>query len=293
LGPETEVCTIVQNGDFADYVDCPEYLFADARTYFHMPYLGRIRDIEPRLGDFEYLGDNRIRVSYVWDINDTLDEDYNCFVHFINEQSQGPDGIAFQQDHGLSKPTSVWQKGEALVDGPHEITVPGDQFDTYDIVIGLFKGPRVPLKGIQASGGRILIGRLQLERDGDRITNITLGDISEAGESATAPADFTAHLNPPGARVDFGTIATDGSVKVNRGSEGLTVFPYPRNREFAVTLDLKAIAPEAEIDPGKVEVRALAALTQEDMGKVPGALDGARLTFRVGLEGAGRYVVSW
>ena len=150
------------------------------------------------------------------------------------------------------------------------------------------------MKGIQESGGRILIGRLQLEREADRITNISLGDISDAAEKlAVKQADFTAHLNPPGTRVDLGAIATNGSVKVNRGSDSLTVFPYPRDREFGVALDLKAIAPEANIDPSKATVRALAALTQEDMGEVEATVEGDRLTFQVGLQGAGRYVVSW
>lgn len=294
LGPDTEVCTVLREGRFADYAECPEYLFADARTYFNMPYLTATKDIEPKLDKFEYLGGDRIRLTYEWIVNDTLDDDYTCFVHFINEQSDGPDEIVFQQDHGLPEPTSEWRKGETIVDGPYEITVPGDRFDTYDIVIGLFKGPRVPLKGIQTAGGRILIGRLELERDGGRITGIKLADISEAGkEQQTLQADFTAHMNPPGTWVDFGTIATDGSVKVNRGEENLVVFPYPRDRAFDVALNLKAIVPGSEIDPERVEVRALAAFTQEDMGKVASRMEEGRLRFGVGMAGAGRYVVSW
>jgi hypothetical protein len=217
-----------------------------------------------------------------------------CFVHFTNEQSEGGDHIVFQQDHQVPRPTSQWRKGETLADGPYEIEVPAEAFDTYDIVIGLFKGSRVSLKGTDAGGDRVLIGRLQVQREGDRITNITLADVGQLPESAAAPrADFTAHLNPTGTRVDFGKIATDGSVKVNIGKQSLTVFPYPRDREFTVALDLKAIVPNARIDPAKAQVKALAAGTQADMGKVASSVEGGRLTFRVGMKGAGRYAISW
>ncbi len=294
LGPGTEVCSVVRDGKHADFVDCPEYLFADARTSFSMPYLHATRDIAPRLRECKYLGEGRIRLTYEWIINDTLDDDYHCFVHFTNPEERAAGEIAFQQDHALPRPTGRWQKGEVLVDGPYEVTVPADRFDTYDIVIGLFKGARVPLKGIQAGGDRILIGRLRLTREGGKITTVTLEDpktLAQGGE--VARADFTAHLNPAGTFVDFGKLATDGSVKVNRGTRELTVFPYPREREFRVLLDLPATVPGAPADGSRVQVRALAAGTCEDMGPVACSMERGRVGFRVGLKGAGRYVVRW
>jgi len=294
LGPETEAFTVLRDGKLADYADCPEFLFADARTSFNMPYLTTVKNIEPKLREFKYLGDDKVRVTYEWVVNDNLDRDYNCFVHFINGQSDHPDKIMFQQDHALPKPASQWRPGETIVDGPHEITVPASPYDSYDLVIGLWKNDRVLLKGIDAGGSRYLLARLQLTRENGKITNVTLGDLSGvAKEVAVGRADFTAHLNPPGTRVDFGKIATDGSVKVSRGEKNLTVFPYPRDREFTVALDLKAIAPKASPDPRQARVHALAAGTQADLGAVPTTVENGRLTFKVGLKGAGRYVVSW
>lgn len=292
VGPETEVYTALIDGKFADYARCPEYVFVDARTSFHMPYLQREKAIEPRLRDFQYLGDNRIRLTYEWIINDTLEEDYHCFVHFIHEASQNAGKIEFQQDHPLPKPTRQWQKGEVLVDGPYEITLPADGFDTYDLVIGLYKGGRVPLKGLQAGEDRILIGRLQLARQGGRITDVTLGDLSEAAAKQEAGrADFTAHLNPPGTWVDFGEIATDGSVKVQRDRGRLTIFPYPREAPLRLSFEVKALAPDADL--ARLEVRALAAGTQQDLGRVEGTVEDGRLTFTLDRPGAGRYVVQW
>ncbi|NMD36686.1 MAG: hypothetical protein GYA73_12430, partial [Planctomycetes bacterium] len=102
-------------------------------------------------------------------------------------------------------------------------------------------------------------------------------------------ADFAAHRNPPGTWVDFGKVATDGAVKVDRRPDRLVVFPYPRAREFRVSL---ALPPGAEA--ARVRLRALAAETREDLGPVPFAWDGAgRLAFTAGMPRAGRYVVAW
>jgi hypothetical protein len=289
----TLVSTSLIDGRLADYAECPAYLFADARTSFNMPYLSAGKDIEPKLADFQYLGDGKIQVTYLWTINDTLPQDYGCFVHGVNLADERNHGIVFQQDHALPKPTSQWQKGETLTDGPYEITVPADH-DTYDLVIGLHKGARVPLKGPDVGESRILLGRLLVTREGNRITDITLGDAAEVAKKLTAKrADFTVNLNPPGTMVDFGKLATDGSVKVNKGKNSLTVFPYPREKAFKVALDVKAISGDQRVDPKKVRVVALAAGTQADLGAVACSADKGRVVFEVGAKGAGRYVVQW
>ncbi len=295
LGPNTEVCTTLRDGKFTDYAECPEYLFADARTSFHMPYVDSEKNIEPRLAHFEHVSGGKIRLAYEWIVNDTLDQDYACFVHFIHKQKDRVDHIVFQQDHSLPKSTSQWQKGEAIADGPYEITVPGEEFDTYDIVIGLHQeGARMALKGVQESGGRIFIGRLRLHRAGDRIEDVTLDDFATVARSIDTPqADFTARLNPTGTRINFGKISTNGSVKVSKEKKRLVVFPYPRDEAFTVAFDMNALAPQAFQSRKGVQTRALAAGTQADLGKVKQTVQDGWLTFDVGLKGAGRYVVEW
>jgi len=285
--PDTEVSTFLQDGKFADYAECPEYAFADARTSFNMPYLHATKDIEPRLRSFKYLGSDRAEVTYEWIVNDTLDEDLNCFVHGNTPPGVKPERIEFQQDHALPKPTSQWRKGETIVDGPYELRIAG-ALATYDLVIGLYKGARVPLKGVSASANRILLARLNVERQGGKITKIT----AEAAPAAAAPAvDFKAHLNPAGTYVDFGRIGTDGSAKINKEKARLTIFPYPREKRFRVSLDLKAFAPDAE--PGRIKVRALAAGTQQEIGPADFKMEDGRLILTVGTAGAGRYEVTW
>ncbi|MCE5239479.1 DUF5696 domain-containing protein [bacterium] len=294
-GPQTNVWTALYDGKLADYADCPEYVFADARTSFDMPYRRAAVDVEPRLKELKPLGGNRFAITYEWIVNAKLEDDYHCFVHFTNEKTtSGNADIAFQGDHAPPKPTSQWQPGERIVDGPYEVAVPDGPLTQFDINIGLYKQHRVSLKGPNAGGQRILLGALDVTREGEKATSVRLADSAERMRQLTVTAlDFTAHMNPPGTMVDFGKIATDGAVKVNREKTRLAVFPYPRERQFTVTLFLPALAPGAKSDWRNVQVRALAAGTQTDMGKVEAKLDRGRLTWQCGGKGVGRYVVTW
>jgi hypothetical protein len=295
LGPDTVVETALRDGYLADYAECPEFVFCDARTSFNMPYLNRTKDIEPKLESLEWLGDNRIRISYEWDVNDKLNKDYVCFVHFTTPLIGTADSIAFQQDHGLPKPTSQWTAGDTIVDGPYEAVIPNEPITEYNITIGLHKdGERVPLKGVAAAGSRILIGKLLVERNGDAVTNVRLGDVAvDAGESEGIKADFDAHRNPPDTWIDFGTIATEGSVKVNKGDRELLLFPYPREKAFAVAVDLATMLPGAPETARGVRVTALASQTQEELGSVPYDVRDGRIVFTVGRRGAGQYRIRW
>ncbi len=291
LGPDTQVSTSVRDGRWSDYANCPEYVFADARTYIPMPYLHAAKDIEPRLRSFKYLGGDRVEVSYEWIVNDTLETDYHCFVHGVSKNGDDGEGIVFQQDHALPKPTRQWRKGETIVDGPYEIRVPAQE-NAYNLAIGLHKGQRVLLKGVEEPDTRVLIAHLALKRQGDKITDITADKITLASQPKDQnKADFTTRLNPPGTWIDFGAVATDGSVKINRGPNQLVLFPYPRDKAFRVSLDVKALTPAADLSA--VKVRALSAGTCQDLGPGEFRLDGGRLVLTVGKPGAGRYVIAW
>jgi Family of unknown function (DUF5696) len=294
LGPDTEVCTVLREGKFADYAACPEYVFVDARTSFNMPYMDSRKDIEPQLAELKDLGNGRASITYRWVVNDTLDTDNHCFVHFTAKGSSHSDGIVFQQDHEPPKPTSRWKPGDVITDGPYEIALPAEPFESYDIVIGLYGGPRVPLKGIQSTGGRVLIGRMKIKREGGGIAGIESVGISESdGVDQVARADFAAHLNPAGTWIDFGTVATDGSVKVNRDARGLTVFPYPRDREFTVSLDVKAIAGEPNPDTGSLRLQAVLSGGNPSLQDHPFRIADGRLVFVTRGAGSGHYLVTW
>jgi len=147
---------------------------------------------------------------------------------------------------------------------------------------------------MEAGGDRILLGRLELVRTDGKVTDIRLLPPEQLRAVAEVQrADFTAHLNPEGTMVDFGKLATDGSVKVEKGEQKLTVLPYPREMEFGVQLRIAQIVPGADVREDNVKVRALAAGTQADLGAVEAGVHEGSVTFRTGVKGAGRYVVEW
>lgn len=290
LGPQTEVATELRQGKWADYAECPEYLFADARTSFEMPYMRR-KQVEPQLESFKYLGKNVVQVTYRWVVGDTLDADYHCFVHGCDRSDPELKRIDFQQDHVLPKPTGQWKRGEVVVDGPYEIRIP-DKADDYALVVGLFNGQRVGLAGWDRGGNRIEVARLRVTRREGQITDIQAQKITAADiPPEDAPLDFRARLNPVGTEIDFGKLATDGSVKINREQGRLVVFPYPREKVFRVRLDLKAFA--AGVDPSRIRVQAVAAGTGQVIGPAAFAWENDRLVLPMGAPGVGRYVVSW
>jgi hypothetical protein len=103
--------------------------------------------------------------------------------------------------------------------------------------------------------------------------------------------DFTARMNPPGTWIDFGSVATDGSVKINCKADRLVLFPYPRDRSFRVQINLKALAPKANLST--LNIRVLSAGKCQDLGPATFKIDGRRVTLTTGTPRAGRYVITW
>ena len=69
------------------------------------------------------------------------------------------------------------------------------------------------------------------------------------------------------------------------------LFPYPRDKPFRVSLDLKTLAPRADLS--WVKVRVLAAGDGRDIGPAAFRWEQGRLVITTGLAGAGRYVVQF
>ncbi len=284
LGPDTEVWTAQTKQGMADYASCPEFVFADSRTYLNMPYRKGGTALEPKLRSFKWLGDRKAELTYEWQVGQEIADDYNCFVHFLNEGASNA-MIAGQADHALPRPTSTWRAGETIVDGPHVVEFPAG-YEHFEIVVGLYnrKG-RMQMKGTDREGNRYLIGVVDIANGEGK-----LGDLAAASakyRKEIEQVDFTRDLNPVGTWVDLGTVATDGSVKVNRGADRLVVFPYPRNRRFTVELDAKALG----LAQAPTRVQALKALSDETLADIPCEHRDGRIRFTVGQEGAGRYLV--
>ena len=286
LGPDTEVRTSLLPAGIADVARCPDYVFVDARTAFTMPYLKQGIDIEPRLHSLTYLGNRKIRLVYEWRVGEPPPKNAGIFVHFYNDKdSDRNDGIVTQNDHDPPKPMAQWHPGDVLLDGPHVVELP-DHVDRYEILVGLYsrKG-RARLKGIDREGRRYLIGAFTLK--GDTLVQEDPATLAARYKKEVHRVDFHRNMNAAGTWVDVGEVATDGSVKITRGNKRLVVYPYPRDRRFAVEVDPRRFG----LPDDNVRVQALKACSDEVLTAVDVRRAGKRIRFEVGHQGAGRYLI--
>lgn len=203
-GPDTRVSTSLIDGKTGDFARSPGLCYVDARTALDSPRQRNRRHIEPKLREFSHLGGNRIRVNYEWRVDEAPGGDFHAFVHGVNPDAPNPDHIAFQQDHGFPKPTTVWRAGDVIVDGPYDITLP-DTHDWFDLTIGLYQNQRLHLSGPDHGKDRVALARLKVDRENGAITRIQREDVPQNALSTTEPEpDFKAHTNPPGTWIDFG-----------------------------------------------------------------------------------------
>jgi hypothetical protein len=218
-----------------DYAETADTLFANARNIAHWNLTG-LKRIRPEVAHFDQTGARTFRVTYRWRVNDTLDKDYFCFVHFSQLPPEPWDeGIQFQQDHPLPKPTNRWQRGEEVLDGAYSVTVPENISDgDYQWTIGLYApggGGRVNLEGEVDRHGRNLLGVLQI-RDGGK----TIRFVPESSTGEQRLALYRSHLNEEGKVVDFGAVRTNGSVLIRRQGRGWSLIAYPRDGDFVIDL---------------------------------------------------------
>ena len=236
--------TALRQGVVVDYAETADSLFANARNaaYWNLTGLKRIR---PEVARFEQVSARTFRVTYRWRVNDNLDRDYYCFVHFSQLPPEPWDeGIKFQQDHPLPKPTSQWRRGEEVIDGEYTVSVPeGIPDGDYEWTIGLFApggGGRVNLEGAVDRHGRNLLGVLQV-RDGGRLIRF----LPERRTGEERLALYLQNLNAEGKVIDFGTVRTNGSVLIRRRGQGWELLALPRDADFVIDLNsARFLVPE-------------------------------------------------
>ena len=152
-------------------------------------------------------------------MQDHLAKDYNAFVHFCTNGV-----IRAQQDHSVSPPTSQWQAGQAVSDGPWNVTLSSSLPDgDYDWLIGLYDaagdGSRVRLQGVDDGTSRIRLGVLHLANAGTVLTFT-----AETNAPALDPTVwYGQHLNNSNLVVDFGMRApTAASGCVAKATSGVS-----------------------------------------------------------------------
>ena len=220
--------TTLRSGIVSDLAETADSMFVNARPAedWDTPGVTRLR---PTVAEFVPNGPRSFRATYRWAVGRNQTTDYNCFVHFVQPSpADGGEGIRFQQDHALSRPTSQWKAGETVTDGPWNITVPADVVPgDYPWTIGLFApdGGRLTLQGQSDAHSRIILGTLHIAATGLTFTPTPL----EAGRT-TAPVNYAGRV------LDFGSVRTNGSVFLRRIGQEWTLRPFPRDRPFIVSL---------------------------------------------------------
>ncbi len=109
--------------------------------------------------------DNRgARVSLLWQVSDDIAENYIVFVHLRDTPR-----TAYAQGDGEPRggwyPTSLWRRGETILD-EHSLTFPeGQTPPALDLYIGLVRADTlVRLPAFDAQGNRIVNDEVLLER---------------------------------------------------------------------------------------------------------------------------------
>jgi len=285
MAPGLMAGTLRIGGRIADLCEAGNTVYADARSFIRLPSAARKR-IRPMVRSFESLGQRKFRVTYAWQVGERLDRDYHVFVHF-DPSSKSQEAIAFQQDHHLPVPTSRWKVGSTVVDGPYEITVPSNApGDSFKLTIGLFAagGARLPLLGPRDGNDRAVLGTITVSANGQvALRRDTTGDEQMKHEDSL----YIERMNPERQAVDFGSVITNGAVRVSRKGGAVEVIPLPRDAAFDVALRLS----RWELPAGNTaRARALAA-DGRDLGQVRCAVKDGELTLRVGRPGAAKYVI--
>ncbi len=288
-GPGLLAYTAKRDGVIVDYARTPRTLFVDSRSEVVVPWAYGQKRIEPRVKEFKYLGGDRFRITYEWRVDDTLDRDLICFVHFVDPRAQTErEGIIFQNDHRPPRPTSQWRPGMVLTDGPFTLSVPKScRQNRLDILIGLFKRGRVKLQGVSAGSSRIAIGRLLITRRNGKITNLALGGIDDLRrEQERKQKRFVERMNVAGKKIDFGPAATNGSFKLLLRSRGFDLLPFPRDKRFDVELNLAALGLPRDASQARIVGLDAAG---EPLTRTTARATAGKLKFPVGARGVVRY----
>ena len=177
-------------------------------------------------------------------------------------------------------------------DGPYTVTIPEDcKLDRVDILIGLHKGGRIPLKGVSVGSQRVVIGRLAVTREKGKIVGIRIADIDDLRrKQQELQKRFTDRMNTAAKSIDFGPGATDGSFKLLTKKDHLDLLPYPRDRRFSVEMNINEVLPGTSIST--VRIVGLGSDGKE-LGQAAPKLSKDRLKFHVAIPGTARYVIEY
>ncbi len=239
--------TVLRDGVVADFADTGDTLFVNARSDgdWNQPGLHRVH---PSVSSFQQTGLRTFRVTHQWQVGEQLPRDYVCYSHFALHLGTNGVGL-YLQDHSVTPPTSQWQAGQTLFEGPYTINIPMSTMPDgdYDWFISLYNrntGDGVRLLGTSQDGGlSILLGVLHVRNNGMLLTF----DADQTGAAPDPWPVYHEHMNSNGTVVDFGDVRTDGSARLRYASNEWVLQTWPRDRAFTLELSAQRFDQPAQV----------------------------------------------
>ena len=109
------------------------------------------------------LGDRTFRITYRWMVEERPKDDFHVFVHYTHKAASRLEDIAYQDDHAPRIPTSQWEPGTVIEDGPYTVKVPEKSNGPAEIMLGmLLRGQRVAFSRVPHRGLRYHVGTISV-----------------------------------------------------------------------------------------------------------------------------------
>jgi hypothetical protein len=240
-GAGTYAYTALKSGVIVDYCETTGTVFANARTYYNDKVHTWLN--EPVVSGFIQTGNYKFNIRFKWIMQEGFPAGYAVFDHIVN----GSNVIVGQIDDGIPSTPDTWTYN-GVTEGAYvsyDMTSAGD--GTYYIRTGIYpppSGDRLVLTGLQDSERRVVMGTLTISGGGTSVVFTP---------QAFTPSPYTdLRFNNSRAVVNFGKVATDGSVRFEKESGGKwKLIPYPNNMWKFVAINTAQL--DASLDPIKVQ----------------------------------------
>ncbi|MGN0853780.1 MAG: hypothetical protein ACI4Q3_10460 [Kiritimatiellia bacterium] len=277
--PGAESGVVLRNGIRCGYAICGETAFYDARKSAR----NDVPAAETSAARAEVLARNRVRVATSWKTCRPSPA-FRPFVH-VCDPTRECEGIVFQAPLALT-PAMAAEVGDYSI--PMDIAVPdATASGTYEVRYGAWNpktGDRLRIAGPFVDGGsRVLAGRLVVTAVAGRVESVAW---KPAGaDDSRAARDRLLGVNRAGAKVDFGGVKTDGSFRLRRAPDAITVTPLPGSDAFTADIRLPAGTAVASVEA--VEPAAAAAAPEWAVadGWIRLSADARAFAYRIRLTG--------
>jgi hypothetical protein len=227
--------TFLIGGQVADMLLSPDLIFANARPASVWRPEPAPLPVRPKVASFTQRGPRQFDVTYAWHAEQAPETDATVFVHFcdVARHTNRPAAIRFKANHAPTVPTSQWQSGSPILDGPWTITLPADLPDgrfLWETGLIAENGRRLPLDGFHDGSEQIRLGYLVVSNGGNTLRHEPSSDLP--------PRSYwqTQHINLEDKVLDFGPLRTNGSVRLERSGGRWTLRPMPADTPFTLEI---------------------------------------------------------